>query len=291
MTWILLLVACAPEPEPTEGSDPLAAVDPHVDSWVPEAFPPAAVERVVFFGDSITEGVGVNNHDNSYVGLLLGDDGAERWPEHEGGDLVDRFGELEVLDVSVGGATTDTVISNQLPEVDATLGPVASGPTLVLGTIGGNDALFALLNPDGLEGAREQLLDNLREIVDFFYDEARFPDGAYLYLTNVYEPTDGMGQHASCFYGLDLSHVLVDLEPTNQATLGLAQEQGWAWIDLRGHFLGHGYFHEDPSIEQHDPDDPSLWFVEDCIHPNARGHHEIRRLFLAALDDEPLMLP
>ncbi len=291
MIWVILLAACVPK-STEESSTPLSGPtpDPDVETWVPEAFPPTGAERIVFFGDSITAVYGLNNPDNGYPSLLLGED-SDRWPEHEGGDLVDRFGALDVLDISRDGATTDTVLSSQLPGVEAAWGPVISGPTLVVGTIGGNDALNALLSADSFEETRAQMIDNLSRIVDFFQDEARFPDGSYLYLTNVYEPTDGTGQVPECFYGLDMTLVLPELEATNEAMLGLAQEQGWAWVDLHGHFLGHGFRHEDPNVAQHDDEDPSLWLQDDCIHPNARGHHEIRRLFLAAVDAEPLALP
>jgi len=65
-----------------------------------------------------------------------------------------------------------------------------------------------------------------------------------------------------------------------------AAERGFAVLDLRGHFLGHGYHAEDPTVPSYDPEDPTLWFAPDCIHPNDRGHHEVRRLFHAAITGE-----
>jgi lysophospholipase L1-like esterase len=41
-------------------------------------------------------------------------------------------------------------------------------------------------------------------------------------------------------------------------------------LDLRAKFNGHGV----PAAE--------TWFVFDCIHPNAKGHNQLRDLFFAA---------
>src|SRR5262249_38900038 len=125
--------------------------------------------------------------------------------------------------------------------------------------------------------------DNLAATYDFFQDASRFPDGVFIYLANVYEPSDGVGQAAECFYGLDLSQVLTSLDEVNAATRAQAEERRTAWIDMHGHFLGHGFNGDDPANPYYQADDPSLWFYDDCIHPNDRGHHEIRRLFWYAL--------
>ena len=285
----LMQLACAPT---DEGIDPTGGVeltpDPHVQSYVPPTFPAPDPQRIVFIGDSITAGEGVANPNNIYLELLL-DNNDGKWPDHADADLAARFGDLEVLDVSLNGATTASVLSGQLPRIDSAWGLGVTGQTLVVGTIGGNDALEAIFSGD-IPAARDDILANFEAIVDFFQDPARFPDGTWIHLTNIYDPTDGLGQVADCFYGLDLSAMLPDLELINDGSLDLAVAQGWAWVDLRGHFLGHGFLHAEPAIPEHDPDDASLWFQEDCIHPNPRGHHELRRLFLAAIDAQPLAL-
>ena len=65
-------------------------------------------------------------------------------------------------------------------------------------------------------------------------------------------------------------------------------EKGFSVVDLRGHFSGHGFNASDSSVYGHDAEDTSNWFDNDCIHPNDRGHHEIRRLFHAAIEGLPL---
>ncbi len=287
---LLALAACTPDDPgtPPTGETGTVPLDPDVATWVPDHFPPTEAARVVFLGDSITAGYGIDQDKNTYTSLLERNNGG-KYPDYDGQDLKARFGRLEVLHVARNGATTETLIAQQLPNVDAAWGAGLPGPTLVVITIGGNDLTEALFTGGDVNQAADTIVSNLEQIVDFFHDPARFPDGAYVYVTNVYEPTDGTGQVDECFFGLDLTSVIPTFERLAADSLALARDQGWAWVDLRGHFLGHG-FRYDQQGPWTDEEDPTLWFQEDCIHPNVRGHHELRRLFLAAIDAEPLPL-
>lgn len=286
MFWSL--IACTPDEEGTDTtSAPEVVLDPDVNTVWPDTFPPSGAVRFVTFGDSITRGYGIDTEANIYRQLLVHNNDT-KWPDFSGDDLTARFGELEVIDVSRDGATAPSVIAGQLPELEATLGPSVSGPTLVVGTIGGNDTLESIF-VGGLDTVTDQFLDDLKTITDFFLDPVRFPDGTYLAIANVYDPTDTTGQVEECFYGLDLSAMQDDFDRFNAATRDAAVRDGWAWVDLQGHFVGHGFRHDEDGPWT-DEDDPTLWFQDDCIHPNVRGHHEVRRLFLSALDAEPLPL-
>lgn len=261
--------------------------DPDVNSYIPPSFPPPEAARIVFFGDSITEGVGVTDPNDRYVALLQ-HNADETWPGWAGDDLAARFPGLDVIDVSLGGATTGSVLASQLGQIDDALaehGP-AGGPTLIVGTIGGNDLLDVLLSGD-IEAGTDAVIANLEQITQFMLDPARFPDGVYLAITDVYDPTDGAAQVDDCFYGIDLSPVMPEFERLEAEARDLAARDGWALVDMRGHFIGHGFHYADAGPWA-DEADPTLWFAPDCIHPNQRGHHEIRRLFLAALDGVPL---
>lgn len=290
--WLVGVVGCTGQPDDdSDGVDsdttPEIPSDPDVDSYIPSTFPPTDAARIIFFGDSITEGVG-GTATTKYTALLQhNDDGA--WPDWADNDLAARFPNLtEVVDVSLGGATTASVVASQLDQVDAAVGPTALGPTLIVGTIGGNDLLDVVFSGD-VEAGIDAVLGNLEAITSFFLDPARFPDGAYLAITNVYDPTDGVGQVEECFFGFDLSAVIPEFDRLEADTRSLAERDGWSLVDMRGHFLGHG-FRYDEDGDWADPADPTLWFEPDCIHPNERGHHEIRRLFLASLDGTPLPL-
>jgi lysophospholipase L1-like esterase len=309
--WMLALVACRggegddpTGPGPGPGSDPsgdstlgptadtgstrTVEADPDVATWVPEGWPLAEPPaRVVFLGDSITAGVGATADELDYLSLLLNNDD-ERYPEYAGRDVSTLFGSIEAFTAGQGGATTETVIDVQLPAIADTLGDRVEGPTLVFGTIGGNDVTSVIFGLQDLGQERERIATNVDAIAAFFQDEERFPDGSMVFLTNVYEPLDGQGQAEECFFGLDLSNIREDFDLLNERTLELAQASEWSWVDLHGHFLGHGHNHDDDEGPNYDAEDPSLWMKQDCIHPNNRGHHEIRRLFMAALENESL---
>ena len=78
------------------------------------------------------------------------------------------------------------------------------------------------------------------------------------------------------------------MDDLNHGLKRLATDLDFAVMDLRGHFRGHGVYAEDAENLAHDEDDPTRWFIDDCIHPNDRGHHEIRRLFYSAIEGTPL---
>lgn len=293
---LLAPLACVPEPavatdsgggEDTAADDsPSPSLDEMVNSYIPEGYAPEEVARVVFVGDSITAGTGASNRNLPYT-MLLRENDDETWPtaaDLDFGGIYDE--EPEVIDEALGGATTASLVAKQLPHVTEALGDQVSGVTAVVVTIAGNDVQALIAKPSKTEETTENILENLGEFYDYFQDPERFPDGSVIFLANVYEPSDGVGQYDDCFYGLNLESVLESLQYVNEATLAQAKERNVAWIDMHGHFLGHGFYSEDEDNPYYQADDPSLWFSDDCIHPNDRGHHEIRRLMWYALAGE-----
>jgi hypothetical protein len=290
------LVACVPtsavdaasaEDEPKEEEEePPPSLDAMVNSYIPQNYAPEEVARVVFVGDSITAGTGATNRNLPYTKLLRENDD-DTWPTATELDFTGIYGEEpEVIDEALGGATTASLVTKQLPHVTEALGDTVSGVTAVVVTIAGNDVQALIAQPSKTEETAEKIVANLSDFYDYFEDPVRFPDGSVIFLANVYEPSDGVGQYDDCFYGLNLVEVLESLDYINEATLAQAKERNVAWIDMRGHFLGHGFYAEDTENPYHHPDDPSVWFDDDCIHPNDRGHHEIRRLMWYALAGE-----
>jgi lysophospholipase L1-like esterase len=297
----LFLIACAAEqPQVVDDTDDTGAAinlnaDPHVNSYIPVGYRPESPQRLIFLGDSITKGDGASPKSQRYAALLESNVGSS-WPDHGEQDLETLFPTInEVIDVSKGGAMTRSLVNSQLPDLYNQLGSSASGETIVVMTIGGNDmqaAIPAILfyGDSKADEAIEDMTANFHTIIDFFDDASRFPDGTFVYIANVYEPTDDEGYWSSCFGGLDISSTMDNLADANQAIRDFAEERSIAMIDMQGHFRGHGYYHDDSSKDAYHEEDPSLWFANDCIHPNNRGHHEIRRLFYAAIDGVDLEL-
>jgi len=286
---LCLLVGCtaapAVEPEPTPEPIPTGP-------YVPAEYDDSPAERLLFLGDSITAGEGAGSG-LAYSELLVANVD-DTWPEYIGRDLTHAWPELsEVRSVARGGATSRQLVDSQLVNLDEQItaelgdGPWGGATASVL-TIGGNDMQFALAaflaqGPEQAEERVDLLVENLHLTVDHLTDPERFPDGARVYLSNVYEPTDDVGMHPDCFGGLDLVEMLVILEDANARIRALAVERGVAMIDLRGHFRGHAFHYDDESAPHYDAEDPTFWMRDDCIHPNTRGHQEIRTLFWAHL--------
>jgi len=244
---------------------------------------------VIFLGDSITVGVGGTGN-RGYADLLLEND-SEDWPEFDGVDLESLFPGIDrVVDVSEGGALTTNVLYSQLPALEDEFTFPLEGETIVVMTAGGNDAQLALVLPEQVDEILDSIEQNIRDIVTWFQDPARFAGPVYFYASNVYEPSDGVGS-SSCFGGFDYSEMIDDLDGGNARFRAAAEELGASMVDMRGHFLGHGMYNEDEQNPHYEADDPTRWFSSDCIHPNNRGHHEVRRLFYYAIDGRPLPAP
>ncbi len=273
------------------GQDTGTCLDSGLITHVPPDYRATDPARVVFMGDSITAGAGASSSQTCYRSLLLENDSTS-WPGWDQADLESLFPALsEVIDVSRGGATTTTLAQVQLADLDQQLEPTVEGETIVVVTIGGNDltgAMLTLLTSDDPDAQAQALLDemngNLSTLSTFFDDSQRFPDGVYVYLANIYDPTDDTAQASECFFGIDLVDIWPYLYQANDAFLEFAMGAGYAMIDMHGHFLGHGWNYDDPDSPCYDASDPSVWFSGDCIHPNDDGHHEIRRLFFGAID-------
>ncbi len=293
----LVLAAACRTPNPSSTTLVRSELDPTLETsaipgsstWLPTDAP-VAPTRAVFIGDSITVGVGAGVG-LSYSELMEFNDAAV-WPEYNAEDLESLFGPLEIENVAVAGATSANVVLQQLDTLEDRLGPPPwSGETVVFMTIGGNDMPFAIprLSAEG-DAAADELLDGMEDhletVLTFFEDPAHFPDGVHIYFTNVYEPTDGVGLAGTCLAGFDIGPLLGYLEAANALYLDLAIDHGAGMIDLRTAFLGHGMNAEDPELEVYRAEDPTEWFAADCIHPNERGHHEVRRLFYGALVGE-----
>ncbi len=263
---------------PGDTDDPLLDVDG--PGTVPGFWPVANVDHVVFFGDSITAGVGASVPSREYPALMVDNDD-DAWPAWTNGTLASRYPSLgvSVLDVSEGGATTSD-LDDQLADLDEELrGTPLQGTGLVIATIGGNDAQAALFPGADVDGILSRALDNIDRWVGGLRNGTRFTGNVEVLITNIYEPSDGTGKTSSCFFGIDYSDLLGKLDGYNEDLGAWAQAERVGIADLNGHFRGHGF------VEGRGTD---LWFESDCIHPNDTGHHEIRRLLFAALDRDPL---
>jgi len=254
-------------------------------STIPDGARPADAVRLIVLGDSISAGVGASRRSRAYYALL--DENADDvYPDDADIDLTSLYGhDVELVNEAVGGATTATMRANQLPALAQRLGDSVSGHSVAVITIGGNDVTTGFAAGADLEGTYlDHALTNIRDTIEFLQDPVRFPDGTSVFIANVYDPGDGVGRVAGCFAGIDLTEASNALLTWARRYDDLAWDYGIGVVDALGAFRGHGFYFEDPANPYHDAADPTLWFKDDCIHPNDRGHQELRRLFFEAID-------
>lgn len=253
-------------------------------SFVPPGMRPETAARLIVLGDSISAGVGASRASRSYAALLAANDDAT-WGEESETDLESKFGPgVEYVNVSVSGATTAN-LSSQLTSLTNRLKPPVVGHSIAVMTVGGNDlqqAIYWSQPPAG--SVLDNAIVNIAVVANHFQDEENYPDGVSLYVAAVYDPSDGAGVVPGCFGGRDLTEFSAALPVWRERYIELGELKDFAVVDVYRAFLGHGYNHYDENNPHYVADDPSLWFVNDCIHPNDRGHHEIRRLFFEAID-------
>jgi lysophospholipase L1-like esterase len=252
-------------------------------SYVPPGLAPTEAARLIVMGDSISAGSGASGREQTYFSLLNENDD-EAWPDAMAEDLESKFGVTpEFVSVAVGGHTTTTLRNSQVNALRSRLDPPVEGHSIVVITIGGNDLQGAILSPDPTGEVLDDAMENIRVVIEALQDPEDFPDGTSIYLMNVYDPSDGVAQIEGCFFGLMLPQLVAALDVWSDRYIELGTEMGFAVIDALGRFHGHGFYSDDPENPYYDPADATHWF-DDCIHPNDRGHHEIRRLFFEAID-------
>lgn len=196
------------------------------------------------------------------------------YPDWKGKDLSTLFPGIKFHNLTSDGATTSTVLNWQLPRV-----PTGENqPTIVVMTVGGNDLLHHYGVPEerGVELSYE-MKRNLLKIISCLQDPERFPKPAKIYIGNIYDPSDGMGNLEKEGYSPWPDGLKV-LDHWNRRIQEVAEEKGLTLVDIHRHFLGHGVNYDDPSGKYYDPKDNTPW-LRLVIEPNARGAHEIRKLF------------
>jgi len=107
----------------------VASIQPRAAYWQERAQEPGDVVLLAL-GDSLTQGIGSSDPDSSYVSVLTD-------------DLAERTGsDVRVVNLSVTGATTAQLVTDQLPAFEDLLAELAADGTpvgLVTVCIGAND--------------------------------------------------------------------------------------------------------------------------------------------------------
>jgi len=256
-----------------------------------EAFSRQWSERQVFFigiGDSITDGYGAPEGRGYFDLVARGSDGDE--PDMKGISLSAVLPKFKAINLSMSGSTSAEHLKYQLEKMSTfsedTLG-------IVVITTGGNDCIHNYGNSPPQDGAMygatlaqargwiAAFETRLGAIIDGV--EKRFPGGCQIFLANIYDPTDGVGDIENC--GLPLPRWpdgRAILEECNDAIARTAAKHKNTvhLVDIHAAFLGHGIHCTDRRNPYYHAADPSYWYFENLEDPNEIGYEAIRRLFL-----------
>lgn len=241
-------------------------------------------------GDSVTAGFGASPGHSFFERLLV--PANDEAPEAAVPGLPALFPNLTATNIALSGSTSLHHARSQV----ARLNPF---PTNVLGivvmTTGGNDLIHNYGRTPPSEGAMygatwmqagpwitgfsnrlETMIAGIRRA---------FPGGCQIFLANIYDPTDGLGDLSMA--GLpDWKDAPRIHHEYNQLISGAAdRHQDVHLVDLYHPFLGHGIHCRQFWREHYHGRDPYYWFHANLEDPNDRGYDAIRRLFLKEMTE------
>jgi len=190
------------------------------------------------------------------------------YPEFKGKDLHTLYPGIQFLALAQDGATSLDVLSDQMDRLPETF----SKPVLLTLTVGGNDILANETKP-------EEITDRIRAILKKL--QKKHPNGKIL-IGTIYDPSDGTGELSDL--EVPVAPMIRTLAETNAMIRTIGRSPEIRVVDIHSHFLGHASRCRDPQNPHYHPEDPSAWMMM-TIEPNARGAHEIRRLFWQAVQE------
>jgi lysophospholipase L1-like esterase len=240
---------------------------------------------LVGLGDSVTAGFGASKGHSYFQRLAANPE--DEFPDMKGICLGAVLPRLKVRNLAVSGSTSLEHLQDQVPRVPPA-GPETFG--LVVMTTGGNDIIHNYGRTPPREGAMygatvaqakpwiasfEKRLDAMVRRI-----EGRFPGGCRIYLANVYDPTDGVGDAQNA--GLPgWRDGLPVIRAYNEVIARCPRRHpSVRVVNLHDAFLGHGIHCAQFWRREYRKDDPRYWYYENLEDPNDRGYDAIRRLFL-----------
>jgi lysophospholipase L1-like esterase len=242
-------------------------------------------------GDSITAGFGMEKG-YGYVDWIL-DNPPDEFEEMKGVCLRNVLPNISMQNMSISG-TTSLEHRQRISEKLETQPEDVFG--LVVMTTGGNDLIHAYGQRPPKEGAMygatleqaQPWIDNFRKRLDEMLAEItqKFPGGCVIFLADIYDPTDDVGDAASAMLPAWHDGVKILAEYNQILRQAAAQHDNVVTVPLHATFLGHGTHCAQFWRKNYCREDPSYWFGENLEDPNIRGFDAIRRIFLIEIAKE-----
>jgi len=236
-------------------------------------------------GDSVTAGFGASPGYSYFERLVRNPN--DEFAEMQGIHLSAVLPNLREENMAISGSTSIQHVE-VLRERLETQAPDTLG--IVVMTTGGNDVIHMYGRMPPREGAMygatldqaRPWIDNFEQRLDKMIDllEERFPGGCHVFLADIYDPTDGIGDAQNA--GLPRWNDGVAIHQAyNDVIRRCAQERAPVHlVPMHREFLGHGIHCSQFWREHYRPEDPYYWYADNLEDPNDRGYDAIRRLFL-----------
>ncbi len=235
-------------------------------------------------GDSVTAGLGSSRKELSYFNRLVHNP-VDESDDLKGICLSAVIPDLETKNIAVSG-------SNSIQHLAAIEGLEAfpdSVTGIVVMTTGGNDLIHWYGQTPPREGAMygatlaqaepwirnfEQRLTKMLDLV-----QQKFPGGCEIFLGDIYDPSDGVGDAPSVF--LPAWQDAMAIHSAYNAAIHRCAERGHVHlVPVHETFLGHGIHCTQFWRKHYRADDPHYWFYTNLEDPNDRGYDALRRIFL-----------
>lgn len=253
-----------------------------------EQFQHAWTQRRVLLlgiGDSVTAGLGASRPDLSYFSRLAHNPQGE-FPEMQGRCLASVVPSLVTTNVAISGSNSIQHLSQ--------IQDLAKQDVDVLGiivmTTGGNDLIHWYGRSKPREGAMygaswqqaQPWIAAFEKRLEIMIDllEEKFPGGCDVFLADIYDPTDGVGDAPSVFLPAWDDGLAIHAAYNNAIRRCAQQRKSVHLVPIHATFLGHGSHCTQFWRADYRPHDPHYWYFYNIEDPNDRGYDALRRVFL-----------
>lgn len=245
--------------------------------------------KLVGIGDSITAGLGARSQEHSYFNRLVKNP-ADEYPDMQGACLSLVLPHLKTKNFAISGSTS----RDHLAAIDERLSTQDSSVFgLIVMTTGGNDLIHSYGRSPPKECAMygatlqqaEPWIASFRSRLDEMLDkiESCFPGGCEIYIGDIYDPTDGVGDAPSVYLPHWPDGLAIHARYNAAIADSASSRPHVHVVPLHRTFLGHGSHCSQFWRASYVRDDPTYWYYENIEDPNDRGYDAIRRVFLNSI--------
>jgi lysophospholipase L1-like esterase len=247
---------------------------------------------LVGLGDSVTAGFGATKGKSFFDRLLKNP--PDEFADVQGRCLSRVLPSLTAINLSISGSNS----LQHLDHIEKRLSPQdADTFGLIVMTTGGNDLIHWYGTTPPREGAMygatmaqaEPWVANYEQRLNAIFTaiEARFPGGCLIFVGDIYDPSDGLGDPESTWALPAWPDCLKIHQAYNEALRRVAAKfRSVRVVPVHETFLGHGIHCRKFWTPHYDSRDPHYWYFDNIEDPNDRGYDALRRVFLREIANQ-----